>query len=70
MDYSDMAASLRKVKFDEAAVEFRALPNKLHWDPEEIEIKPTQEGLRPRIQEFVDIAKSMTQGSGGIVSLC
>lgn len=34
------------------------------------EPRPLRSHRRPAISEFVEIAKSMTQGSGGVVSLC
>jgi hypothetical protein len=84
MDYFDMAESLRKKKFEGAAVEsltpgYYDGCTKIDHEFDEIKNvmgkgtsladfqkihRPGRDGIRPRIQEFVEIANSMSQGSG------
>lgn len=71
MDYNDMAESLRRKVWQEGKSAFEALPNKLYWDLAEIEpeILPPK-GTKPIIAEYVEIARSMSQGvDGSVVSL-
>lgn len=64
MDYADMVASLRRKEWREAQTAFDAVPDKLFWDPAEIDIKPeASTGTVPKITEFVEITKSMSQGN-------
>jgi hypothetical protein len=61
----DRNATVRVMSPEESSKYMRTMTRRHYHTPTK-----SGDGLRPRIQEFVDIARSMTQGSGGIVSLC